>query len=446
MVTLRWAWLVLAMVAACGVGELPDDDPRLTPVVRACRKAGPAVVNIATTRTIPARLGFFGRNLFEDIFPGRSYSRRVPVTSLGSGVVISPDGYIVTNAHVIRGAQEIHVTFDTPKQHAARVIVADDEADLAIIKIDPPADGGGWPHLPPGRSHDLLVGETVIAIGNPMGYTNTVTTGVISATRRTLRFRDGLTYENLIQTDAPINQGNSGGPLLNVKGELIGINTAIRPDAQNIGFAVPVQTLKAMLPRMLDIERLNRVVFGARLAGRDGRVVVASLREGSPAHGPLQVGDEVLAIRSRPVRQITQAVFALLDVNADEPIAFQLRRDGQVIDATVTIQPRPRPDARTLAAKRLGLRVRDVTAELAGRHGLGVRDGVLVIGVEDGSPADRLGIRLKDIIFRLGGYTVRDLESLGQVLEDAPADRPLRIGVLRGNIAVLADILLRDGP
>ena len=243
-------WGVLACALAGPVASAPPENPRVTPVVLAYRRARSAVINISAEKIVRTGVGLFGRDPFEGIFPS-PFARRVPVKSLGSGFLISPDGHIVTNAHVVRKAQKITVMLAGGSRHAARVISTDAELDLAVLKIDPP-EAKALKCLALGRSDDLIVGETVIAIGNPLGFANTVTTGVISAVGRTLEFRGGVKYTGLIQTDAPINHGNSGGPLLNIKGELIGINTAIRADAANIGFAIPVDTLAAELGRLLD--------------------------------------------------------------------------------------------------------------------------------------------------------------------------------------------------
>ncbi len=440
----------LAAANAIAAQALPaEDDPRLTPVVKAYRLAGPAVVNVSSTKTVTARWGFFGDDLFDEIFPGR----RVPVRSLGSGIVISPVGYVVTNAHVVSRAQEIHVTFADKTKYEARIVVADIKSDLAIIKIILPKNKTGtFPYLPLGRSDDLMIGETVIAVGNPLGLANTVTVGIISATDRTLSFRGGVEYVGLIQTDAPINHGNSGGPLLNVKGELIGINTAIRADAQNIGFAIPVGTLREKLADLLDFERLNRVLFGASVRGRSvkagGKVYVTAVRKNSPAYNKLRVGDRILAVGDVPVRQITDYVFAMLAMLEEQTVHFRCLRDGEKIDVAVGIRARPKPDGKSLAEGLLGVKLREITPELAGDLQLPAREGLLVVGVEQDAPAHELGVHLKDILFHVAGYTVKDFESLGRILEDYSGGEVVSIGILRGRTAAIVQARLRPyaGP
>jgi serine protease Do len=289
----------------------------------------------------------------------------------------------------------------------------------------------------------------VIAVGNPLGLSNTLTTGVISATNRTLTFRRGIKSTGLIQTDAPINQGNSGGPLLNVKGELIGINTAIRADAQNIGFAVPIGRLRQLLPMLLDVERLNRILFGATIRQRPmaqgGQVYVAAVREKSPAHGKLQAGDHILSLDKRPIADITHYVFAMLAVREERTIAFRCRRNGQDVDVSIPVRRKPKPDGRALASQRMGLKLREITPKLAKDLRLPVREGLLVVGVQRESPADRLGVQVKDILFHAAGYSVRDFESLGLLLEDRKGGENIRVGILRGGTAVIVRMRLRDG-
>ena len=174
--------------------------------------------------------------------------RRVTRQSAGSGFIIHPDGYLVTNAHVIARTTEQSVIFANGREYDARVVASDPQRDLAILKIDA---GVPLPTLPLGRSDDLMQGETVIAIGNPLGLQHTVTAGVVSATDRSIEVNGGLAFEGLIQTDASINPGNSGGPLLDLRGRVIGMNTAIKPQANSIGFAIPVIMIRELLPSLL---------------------------------------------------------------------------------------------------------------------------------------------------------------------------------------------------
>jgi len=232
---------VVFVTLSVGAAARADDDTapsrRRTPVVEVFEHARDAVVNISTTRIVRMR----SRSPLDDIFDfGRPGYRQQRVQSIGSGIVVHESGYIVTNAHVVSQASDVQVTFADETRLPADVLAVDSQHDLAVIKV---AADHPLPHLKLGSSDDILIGETVVAIGNPLGLEHTVTAGIVSALNRQLDFGNDVIYTGLIQTDASINPGNSGGPLLNIDSELIGINTAIRGDAQNIGFAIPVNRL-----------------------------------------------------------------------------------------------------------------------------------------------------------------------------------------------------------
>jgi serine protease Do len=426
--------------------KLPDDpsNPRVTPVVRAYRKARPAVVNISSQSIVTT--GVFGDDLFDQIFPS-PLTRRVPVQSLGSGFVLHPSGYVVTNAHVVRRAQKVTVTLDGDVELPARIISADPAHDLAVLKVEPPA-GKPLAYLPLGRSDDLMVGETVIAIGNPMGYANSVTTGVVSAVSRTLEFSRDVKYDGLIQTDAPINPGNSGGPLLNVNGELIGVNTAIRADAQNIGFAIPADAIADELLRLLDFERLNRVVFGASVTwkrGLDGtEVIVDQVRPGTPADGKLAKGDRLLAVGDVAVSHMPDFACAMLAATPADVLRFRLDRDGKSRMVELSLKAKPRPDGVALAEALWGVTLRPITPETARDFRLPTERGLVVTAVEKGGPADKLGVKVRDVLFQVGQLYVTDTDDLGMLLEDVKGGQVIRIGVLRGNTAAVAPLTARE--
>jgi len=439
-------WMLAASCAVVAAQDVADPKvSRVTPVVRATRRARPAVVNISTEKIISTRWGMFGRDIFEDIFPS-PFRRRVPVHSLGSGFIVHPAGYIVTNAHVVRRAQTIHVKLADKSQHPARIISSDEAHDLAVLKIDPPK-GKALSYLPLGRSDDLMVGETVIAIGNPLGYSHTVSCGIISALDRKLEFRENVSYGGLIQTDTPINPGSSGGPLLNIRGELIGINTAIRADAQNIGFAIPVDFLMNEFPALLDFERIQRAVFGAKVLQRHAasgdELYVAEVRPGTPAAGKLRAGDRVISLNGRRVRQIPEFTCGMLSVKSGSAARLEVVRGGKTVAVRVAVRAKPRPDGKRLAGALFGMTLRKITPALARELRLPVTQGLLVVGIDEAGPAHRIGLRLKDVIFQVGKYYVGDLESLGMLLEGFPAGGVLRIGVARGSVAVWAQIRAR---
>jgi len=430
------------------LGDLPGSDARVTPVVLAYQRARPAVVNISTTRLVQIRSGFFGRDIFEELFPSfpSPRARKVPVHNLGSGFLINSRGYIVTNAHVIRRAERITVTLADGAKYSAEIVSSDTESDLAVLRVDPPAETK-LPHLPLGRSDDLMVGETVIAIGNPLGYANTLTTGVISATNRTLSFSNDVEVRGLIQTDAPINRGNSGGPLLNIKGELIGVNTAIRADAQNIGFAIPVDRLAEELVNLLDAERLNRVVLGATIVQKHGsrtdELHVTAVRSGTPAHGKLRPGDTIIELNGEPARQIGDYACAMLAVEPDEIVRFKVLREGREVSIDVKVALKPKPDGKALARQLFGMRLRTLTRQLARDLRLSVGQGLLVVGVDPQSPARELGIEPEDVLYQVDRFYVADFDNLGTILEDVRPGQKVTIGIVRGNVRVLVHIASR---
>lgn len=432
----------LFLVCAFAYGEVPANDPRVTPVVTAYRKARPAVVNISTEQIVTTRVGVFGNDPFDNIFPS-PFVRDVPVLTLGSGVVIHPSGFVVTNAHVVRQAQKITVALDEQTKVPASVISADPRHDLAVLKVDVPA-GKELPFLPLGRSDDLMVGESVIAIGNPLGYSNSLTTGVISAIDRTLKFSGNVEIGGLIQTDAPINPGNSGGPLLNIKGELIGINTAIRGDAQNIGFAIPVDALAHELSALLDYERLNRVVVGMsvrqRHADTGDELVVAAVRPGTPAHLVLKEGYRLKAMNGKLLRQMPDFVCQMISVKPGDTVNFTCVHEGRELAVAVKVAAKPKPDGKALAEKLFGLHLREVSPQLARDLRLPIDRGMLVTGVQAGSVAQKIGIQAKDVVFQMERLYLKDMDSLATMLEDLKGGEVLRIGIIRGNVAAWVQI------
>ena len=409
-------------------GATDEDNPRVTPVVRAYRKAGPAVVNIATTKPAPRRR-LFGDDLLDRFFRAPSQRGR-SVQSLGSGFLISPHGYVVTNAHVVRQAQSVTVVLPDGGTREAETISADPEHDLAVVKIGDPPEGG-FAYLPLGRSDDLMVGETVIAVGNPLGLANTLTTGVISAVGREVSFGRGRRAGGLIQTDAPINPGNSGGPLLNITGELIGINTAIRADAENIGFAIPIGRLEEEMAHLLDFERINRVVFGARARpGPDG-VEIAEVLEGTPAAGRLRPGDRVLAVNGEPVRQITDYTCAMLQCDAPGAVRFRVVRGEAELDVPVTLAAQSKPDGDALAWRLLGVRLLELTPERARDLNVPTDRGLMVVALDEAGPAARVGLHVRDVVFQIDRYYVGDIDAVGTVLRDVEPGRQVVVGILR---------------
>ncbi len=421
--------VAVTMMASLPIVAGPDRDAnraaRRTPVVEVVERTSGSIVNISSTartiRSVRSPLGL----MFEDFFQIPTES-----TNLGTGFVIHPDGYIVTNAHVVTRATELAVTLADGEEYEAEMVASDVEHDLAVIKINP-KPGVILKPIPWGRSDDLMIGETAIAIGNPVGLQHTVTTGVISALDRDVQFSQRVAYHNLIQTDASINPGNSGGPLLNIHGELIGINTAIRGDAQNIGFAIPVNQLRDVLPGMLDIEKRYRVEIGMKIEGPDAARVVG-LREKSPAYeAGVRLGDVLVEVDGIPIGEAVDYHIAMLGRRPGDDLRLKTSRHGKVQEVTFPLRAIPKPDGAALAEKLYGMKLEPLSLAMARRLGVPQNTGLLVVEVTPNSPADRLDVRRGDLLVQLGQLRVRDLDGIGLELERVTRDEARYIHIWR---------------
>ncbi len=414
----------------------PEEALRLrrTPVVEVFEACKEAVVNISATQIIKVQTPMGIDSLFDQLFESPDGSFGPPTqeykqTSLGSGFVIHSAGYIVTNAHVVARAAQCRVIFADKKEYDATIVANDPQRDLAVLKIE--ADHP-LKTLRLGHSSDLMIGETAIAIGNPLGYQHTVTAGVVSALDRSIDAGNGVSFKGLIQTDASINPGNSGGPLLNVLGELIGINTAIRGDAQNIGFAIPVDYLRQALPEVLDSERRRRrLVTGLHFAG-EGTAKLSRVDADSPAfQAGLEAGDVIIRLNDQPVETIIDFDIALISHHAGDVLHLVWTREEKAYENTLTIAERARPDGAKLLAQKLGLDVEPVSIRLSrSLHLRGLR-GLEITNVEEGSPADGIGIRKGDIIDQLGGHQPATIDDAGEILEKASKGEAVPISILR---------------
>ncbi len=416
---------------------------RRSPVVEVFEKCRDSVVNIATTRVQRARF-LQSTSLFDEIFGGgrpRTVERRVQ--SVGSGVIVHESGYILTNAHVVAQTSDISVIFADQRELPGQVVAVKPEFDLAFLKVDAPTPLAS---IRIGRSDDVLVGETVVAIGNPLGYQHTVTSGIVSALDRELEFSPDVAYRGLIQTDAAINPGNSGGPLLNINAELIGITTAIRGDAQNVGFAIPVNRVWELLPAMLDIERRERVRFGLRVGGPDASVI--SVEPQSPAAlSGLAPGDRLTKFDGAPLRDTIDYYVHLLGARPSQTVNLSYRRGVSERQATIELAPIPLPDADALSRRILGVAPAEFSAETRRRYGLSEEIGFLVDQVIPGGPADRAGVIPGDVVLRIDGFNVPTLADLGLVLENVRAGDALMLEGLRirSDPAFLWNVAVRAG-
>ena len=400
---------------------------RENPVVKAVRKVSPAVVNISSEYEVAQRsnpfFGFGGDPFFDSFFRDffePHYERRYKGQSLGSGVIVDGTrGYILTNEHVIARSTKIKVVLRDKRAFEAELVGASPDFDLAILKI---ASDEALPAIEMGNSDDLLIGETVIAIGNPFGFSHTVTTGVISALNRSVQTED-RTYRDFIQTDASINPGNSGGPILNINGDLIGISTAIYSKAQGIGFAIPINKARRVMEDLIKFGEIQLPWLGLFVQDLEPKlasyfklpegngVVISDVTEGGPGdEAGLQPGDVVTAIGGKPVDS-KEAYFGIIrDFAVGDTVPVTVWKDGIARVQQVPSRAFPQGLAEDLAYKRLGVRVRELSTASRLRFGIGTRDGVMVEELRRGCYLDRIGVRPGDVIRKINEVMVKTVD------------------------------------
>jgi serine protease Do/serine protease DegQ len=420
--------------------EAPKVDPRA--VLRALEDAftavadrvTPAVVNVSATpdKSAPTTGGgderfreFFGDELYERYFKRRP---REDARASGSGVIVDPKGYILTNNHVIENARDITVRLSDSRKFPARLVGRDPKTDLAVLKVEATAP---LPVAELADSDRLRVGQWAIAIGNPFGLDRTVTVGIISATARN---RVGVTtYENFIQTDASINPGNSGGPLLNLDGKVIGINTAIVASGQGIGFSIPINEAKAVMGQLIARGRVVRGWLGIviqdvtdELAGtfgvreREG-VLVADVMKGGPAEGGgVRPGDVVIEFGGTKIREVPDLQRRVANVAPGQTVKLVVVRDSKPVPVTVTVGEMPTEEATPVAvepgADGFGLRAETLSTDLAERLKVPYTRGVVVLDVAAGGPADAAGLRRGDVILEVARQPVSNAAELRRAL------------------------------
>ena len=408
-------WLLAAPTAALA------DDPflRRTATVDVVERVGPSVVNITTERITRAPSAFGRRSgpdpVFEDFFSNFFEPRARTVQSLGSGVIFDSLGHVLTNEHVVARADRVRVAIADGREFDAELVGADPNNDLAVLRIKREGEEV-LPFTEPGSSEDLMVGEPVIAIGNPFGFSNSVTTGVISATDRSVNAPGSLPFHGLLQTDALINPGNSGGPLLNAEGRLIGINAAIYDGAQGIGFAIPIDVAKRVIHELLLYGEVHPVWLGLEFQEIDpalrevldlpsgvGGALVSRLRPGSPAsRAGIRRGDIVTSFDGRGVKS-AQQLFEMLDgMTAGQALELELFKDGALRMVTARAEELPQPIVHSITNRLLGLGL-----EYSSRD-----EAFAVVEVDRGSAAEALGLRKGDYLLAVNGIALATEEDL----------------------------------
>jgi serine protease Do len=393
---------------------------RKNAIVMAANQVGPAVVSITVTQTRVVTVSPFNdeffQNFFRDFFPERTYQEQVK--SLGSGVIISPDGYVLTNEHVVTNATEIKVTLPSGKRYNGTIIALDRVNDLALLKIE----DDKLPFAELGNSGDLMIGEWVIALGNPFAFLledaqPTVTVGVVSALNRSIKSNfEERVYKGMIQTDAAINPGNSGGPLINILGRIIGVNTFIFTSgggSEGIGFARPINVAKKFIEEGKKYRKVRISWIGIWLDNNppDSAAVRAgpAIREidpGSPAErAGLKAGDRIRLLNGVRIKSLSDWERALAGVFVGDSLAIDYQRGSEsrqfILTAAEFVEP-------TGFRTGIGLNIEDISAYFSRKFGIGYREGAVVTNVVQGSRADKAGLAPGDVILKIGDRRVRN--------------------------------------
>jgi Do/DeqQ family serine protease len=441
--------LVAALLAALALPAtarpaLPraDERPspnRRTPVVAAVEKVRSAVVNVAAEELVrirePSRARSMAELLFGEFFEHPRTRKGYQVTSLGSGVIVSPDGYVLTNNHVIERGARLRVGLLDGRELIAKVIGADPSSDLAVLKLDTKER---LPYVPIGRSDDLLIGETVIAIGNPFGLAHTVTTGVVSAIHRSFRANDRTLFD-FIQTDASINPGNSGGPLLDIDGRLIGINTAILGDRNaGIGFAIPIDRARRVAEDLIAHGEVREGYVGVAVhdlpakpgaaEGTPGGVAVSAVDPGSPGEAAgIHKGDRIESVNGEPVTSAEEFRFRLRELPVGAAARIECGRSGGRFSAAVPVVEMGPARIEALVERRVGIRVADDRAQGA--------TVVVVRRVTPGSAAAQAGLEAGDWIREVNAREISSAEQFRRAAARARRSGQLVLLVQRGYAA-----------
>ncbi len=444
---LKWTGAAVATETQASMVPIaaPEASTRPTSFAELAKRMSPMVVNIKVTKARPVSgapwaprgdhpFGEFFERFFKDM-PKRD--PRFRQQGSGSGVIISPDGYIVTNDHVISGADDVSVTLADQQAYEAKVVGRDPKTDLAVLKIE---SDQTLPAAELGDSDQLSVGDWVVAIGNPFGLNHTVTSGIVSAKGRVI---GAGPYDDFIQTDASINPGNSGGPLFDLNGNVVGINTAIIPQGQGIGFAIPVNIARELLPQLMETGRVTRGYLGVsiqtltpslaqamKLDARKG-ALVSDVMSNSPAdQAGIERGDVTMTFNGEAIddsRDLAATVAATPVGENTEVLVFRdgLKKTLSITVGTLPHQGAPISENEPSGRGEWGLQLQELTPEMARAHGLSVGQGVRVVAVRPGSPAAEAGLRSGDILLQVNRRDVGSIEALKAAMADNDSEQLL---------------------
>jgi len=407
-------------------------------VVAAVEHVMPSVVNIGTETIIRVRDPF--EDFFRDFWnPYHRQAQPEPRYSLGSGVIIDEAGYVLTNDHLVRRADKIWVKLSTtPDVYEATLVAADERSDVALLKLKA-KPGEKFTAIKFAPDDDLLLGETVLALGNPFALGGSVSRGILSSKSRLAPIENQpLDVPNWLQTDAPINPGNSGGPLANLRGELIGLNTAILREAQGIGFAIPVKRINESLSEMLTPESsASRLWFGARIkAGAGPRAIISVQPESPAAKAGLKGGDTIVQVNGKTPRSFIE-LNELLVAGAKPELTLSIQREtGERRNVTVRLVPEKTFFNADLIQKKIGVSLQELTPKLAEALGLSSADGFVVSGVDRGTPAAE-NLQPGFLVVSIDGRRPADLTEAAKILYRKKARETVQLGVViherRGN-------------
>ncbi len=422
----------------------------------------PMVVNISTTQTVRTGglpggntpFGLFGNDEFFRRFFGDMPEREFKQTSLGSGFIISKDGYIFTNNHVVAKADKIKVKLSNGKEYDAEIKGRDPNTDIALIKIKADED---LPAATLGNSDKLRVGDWVFAIGNPFGLSHTVTAGIVSAKGRAI---GAGPYDNFIQTDASINPGNSGGPLFNLDGEVVGINTAIIAQAHGIGFSVPVNMAKDILNDLKTKGHVTRGWLGVsiqeitpdiaanlKLKDRKG-ALVGQVFEGDPADkASIKAGDIIISIDGRSVKDPSELLRIVATLPVGKKVPVTILRDGA--EKTLTVVIAERKDVRDVAkstgtTEQLGMSVQEITPEMARHLHLSQKGGIIITNIVQGGPAEESGLKTQDIILQVNRVKIKTLKDFTDEINRRGKSDTVMLLIKRGDQTMFVTIKSKD--
>jgi len=439
----------IAALAAVAAASAADLDARHDATVAAVEQVMPSVVNIATKNVVRVRDPM--EELFRQFWD--PYYRRQPTDSeysLGSGVVIDEAGYLLTNDHVVRRADQIAVKFASGTNvYEATVVATDSKNDVALLKLKA-APGEKFHAIKFAHEDDLLLGETVLALGNPFGLGGSVSRGILSSKSRSApKEGESLDIQNWLQTDAPINPGNSGGPLVNLRGELIGIDVAVLSQAQCIGFAIPIKRVTEALSEIFPTEYIKSWWFGARVKVGTSPLVITTVQPDSPAaRGGVKPGDLILQVNGKTPKSFID--FSDLMAENANSVSLMVQRGENHFDLPVQLVPEKTVFNADLIRNKLGLNLEELTPQTSAAYGVNPSNAFVISGVQPDGPAAGAGLQNGMLVTAIDGQMPSDLTAIAKEIYKRKKGDRVRLDVAvrqrAGNFTVLRQGAVEIAP